>query len=294
MTRNLDSQDHGALAARFEGERSRLRGIAYRMLGALGEAEDAVQEVWLRLDRSGPDEIDNLGGWLTTVTARVCLDVLRSRRARREDSLDAHAPERMAAGAMNPEEEAAMADALGHALLVVLQSLDPAERVAFVLHDMFDLPFGEIAPIVGRSEPATRQLASRARRRVRGRPVVPPGEMARQRAVIDAFVTASRGGDLPGLLAVLAPEVVFRSDATGVRRGAAAELHGAEAVAATFVGRAQGARLALVGGLPGLVVLTNGVLFVAITPTIEDGRIIAIDAVLDPERLARLEIAVLD
>lgn len=287
-------QDHDFLATRFEGERARLRGVAYRMLGSLGEAEDAMQEVWLRLGRSDVAEIANLGGWLTTVTARVCLDTLRARRSRREEPLEAHAPERMAAHAIDPEEEAVMADALGHALLVVLQSLEPAERVAFVLHDMFDLPFGEIAAIVGRSEPATRQLASRARRRVRGRPVVAPGELARQRVVIDAFLTASRVGDLPGLLAVLAPDVVFRSDPVAVQRGSEAEVRGADAVAASFMGRAQGARSALVNGAPGVVVVLRGVLFVVIIPAVEDGRIVALEAILDPAHLARLEIAVLD
>ena len=282
------------LAERFQAHRSHLRGIAYRMLGSLSEAEDAVQETWLRLGRSGADGIANLGGWLTTVVGRVCLDMLRSRKSRREDSLDDDdAPEPAAdpGSAGNPESEALMADSVGVALLVVLEMLAPAERIAFVLHDMFDLSFDEIAPIVGRSPTAARQLASRARRRVQGRPAVPEPTLAGHRSVIEAFLAASRGGDLSGLLAVLDPDVVFRADAAAMRAGAQSEVRGATAVAKAFVGRAQGARVALVDGAVGVVVAPRGRLFLVLGVTVAGGRIVAIDAIADPDRLPKIELA---
>src|SRR5918992_889746 len=222
------------LAKRFEEHRSHLRAVAYRMLGSLSEADDAVQDTWLRVSRAGTDQVENLGGWLTTIVARVCLNVLRSRNTRREDSFDAHLPDPVVRleGTRAPEEEAVLADSVGLALLVVLDTLDPAERLAFVLHDMFQLPFDEIAPMVGRSPEAARQLASRARRRVKGAEVrAPDPDLARQRQVVDAFFRASRGGDFDALVALLDPDVVLRSD-FGARRPAASKVtRGAAAVA---------------------------------------------------------------
>ncbi|ATQ43842.1 sigma-70 family RNA polymerase sigma factor [Caulobacter mirabilis] len=288
--------ERNLLAARFEAERPRLRQAAYRMLGSLGEAEDAVQEAWLRLSRADGGAVENLAGWLTTVTARVCLDMLRSRRSRRETSLDADAtddiPSREAG--VDPEEETLLADSIGIALLVVLQTLAPAERIAFVLHDMFDLPFDDIAPIVERSPEATRQLASRARRRVRGGGTAADEGLVAQRGVVDAFLAASRSGDLQGLLAVLAPDVVFRGDALAVRYGGPTELHGAEAVAASFSGRATGARPALVDGAVALLVAPRGKLLLVLQLTLKDGKIAEISAVAEPERLAGLDMALLD
>jgi RNA polymerase sigma-70 factor, ECF subfamily len=283
--------DEKFLADRFAANRSHLRAVAYRMLGSLSEADDAVQEAWLRLSRSDARDVANLGGWLTTVVARICLDMLRARRSRREAPLEARGPE--PAAGPDPEDEAMLADSVGLALLVVLQNLAPAERIAFVLHDMFDLAFDEIAPIVGRSPAAARQLASRARRRVRGQPSA-PADLPRHRKIVDAFFAASRGGDLQGIIALLDPDVVFRADAAAARAGGAPELRGAEAVARTFVGRAQGARVALIDGAVGAIVAPSGRLFVALALTIEDGRITAIDAIADPERLRRLDLAVLD
>src|SRR5687768_13933343 len=245
------------LAEQFEAHRDHLQRVAYRMLGSTGEADDAVQEAWLRLSRAEAAGIDNLGGWLTTVVARVCLDTLRSRKSRREEPLDGE-PE-PAAGyqrTADPEREAELADNVGLALLVVLETLAPAERVAFVLHDMFDLPFDKIAPIVGRSPTAARQLASRARRRVQGAQgavTVPDADLTRQRKVVDAFLAASRGGDLDALLAVLDPDVVLRADRAAVHTGASKEVRGAAAVADTFSGRARAAQPALVNGAVGLV-----------------------------------------
>ena len=229
------------LAEQFETHRDHLQRVAYRMLGSTGEADDAVQEAWLRLSRSQPAGIENLGGWLTTVVARVCLDTLRSRKSRREEPLDGEPqPAPGHERSLDPEREAELADSVGLALLVVLEALAPAERVAFVLHDMFDLPFEEIAPIVGRSPTAARQLASRARRRVRGGRT--SSDVASQRRVVDAFLAAARSGDIAGLLAVLDPDVVLRADRAAVRLGDVTELHGAEAVAANFKGKAQAAR----------------------------------------------------
>src|SRR5579859_176422 len=231
------------LADRFEEQRGHLQGVAYRMLGSLSEADDAVQESWLRLSRAGADGIDNLGGWLTTVVARVCLDMMRSRKSRREESLDVRTgePPASAAAGADPEYEALLADSVGLALLVVLDTLSPAERLAFVLHDMFAVPFEEIAPIVERSPAATRKLASRARLRVQGADTAPDTDLARQREIVQAFLAASRNGDLVALIAVLDPDVVLRADQTAARMGAEAEVRGVDLVAGFFSGRARAA-----------------------------------------------------
>jgi len=287
--------EHEGLAGRFEAMRPRLRAVAYRMLGSRSEADDAVQEAWLRLSRSETGGVDNLGGWLTTVVARVCLDMLRSRKSRREDPLDAHSSEPIGSAeeGIPPEHEVLLADSLGLALLVVLETLAPAERVAFVLHDMFDLPFDEIAPIVGRSPTATRQLASRARRRVKGAGAAPEADRTRQREVVDAFLAASRGGDFDALLALLDPDVVLRADRAAVRTGASREVRGAAAVAGTFSGRARAAQQAIVNGAVGLVWAPNGRPRVAFGFTIVGGKIVEIDLVADPERLGQLDLAIL-
>ncbi len=287
--------DQKFLAERFEADRRRLRGIAYRMLGALSEAEDAVQEAWLRLARSGVEKIDNLSGWLTIVVARVCLDMLRARKARREEPQPARLPEPAVEGpGADPEQEALLADAVGLALLVVLDRLAPAERIAFVLHDLFDLPFEDIARIVDRSPEATRQLASRARRRVRGAEAAPDADRARQRAVVEAFLAASRDGDLDGLLALLDPGVIFRADPAAQKMGSQAEMIGAEAVARAFKGRARAAQPARIGGSAGLLVVLGGRLRLALAIRVTDGRIVEIEAIADPARLAGLDLAVLD
>jgi RNA polymerase sigma-70 factor, ECF subfamily len=293
--------EHDWLAERFEENRLHLRAVAYRMLGSRSEADDAVQEAWLRLSRSDTSGVENLRGWLTTVVARVCLDLLRSRKSRREDPLDAHGPEPIPAFAgtsredgIGPEHEALLADSVGLALLVVLETLAPAERVAFVLHDMFDLPFEEIAPIVGRSPTAARQLASRARRRMKGAAPASDTDRARQREVVDAFLAASRSGDFDALLAVLDPDVVLRADGAAVQAGASKEVRGAAAVAKTFSGRARAARPALVNGAAGAVWAPGGRPRVVFGFTITRGKIVAIDLVADPERLRRLDLAVLD
>jgi len=287
--------EHEGLAGRFEAMRPRLRAVAYRMLGSRIEADDAVQEAWLRLSRSETGGVDNLGGWLTTVVARVCLDMLRSRKSRREDPLDAHSSEPIGSAeeGIPREHEVLLADSLGLALLVVLETLAPAERVAFVLHDMFDLPFDEIAPIVGRSPTATRQLASRARRRVKGAGAAPEADRTRQREVVDAFLAASRGGDFDALLALLDPDVVLRADRAAVRTGASREVRGAAAVAGTFSGRARAAQPAIVNGAVGLVWAPNGRPRVAFGFTIVGGKIVEIDLVADPERLGQLDLAIL-
>lgn len=285
------------LAAEFEAKRGHLRSVAYRMLGSRIEADDAVQEAWLRLNRSDIGDIANLGGWLTTVVAHVCLDMLRSRRSRREQPLEEGGPEPAAHIrdiSADPEREIVLADSVGLALLVVLETLSPAERVAFVLHDMFDLPFDEIAPIVGRSPTAARQLASRARRRVQGAPAVPKPARARQREVVDAFLAASRGGDFEALLAMLDPDVVLRADGTAARLGGSAETRGAAAVAAVFDGRARAASPALIDGRMGVAVAPGGKLLLVLRLTIADGRIAAIEAVADPERLRDLRVEVLE
>jgi RNA polymerase sigma factor (sigma-70 family) len=266
------------------------------MLGSPSEADDAVQEAWLRLSRAGASGVENLGGWLTTVFTRVCLDMLRSRRSRREDSLDAHEPETIGSGedGTDPESEALLADSVGLAMLVVLETLAPAERVAFVLHDLFDVPFDEIASIVGRSPEAARQLASRARRRVRGEATAPDADRNRQREVIGAFLAAARGGDFDALLAVLDPDVVVRADRDAVDLGAAAEVRGAMAVAGTFSKRAGAAQPALVDGAVGVVWAPGGQPRVVFHFTIADGKIAAIDLVADPERIGGMEVAILE
>jgi len=285
--------DHEWLADRFEANRTHLRAVAYRMLGSPSEAEDAVQEAWLRLSRAGTAGVDNLAGWLTTVIARVCLDMLRSRKARREEPLEA-APEQIVGGAdgIDPEHELLMAESVGLAMLVVLETLAPAERVAFVLHDMFAVPFDEIAPIVGRSPAAARQLASRARRRVQGTAPVPDADPGRQRQVVDAFLAASRGGDFEALLGVLDPDVVLRADPAAVRTGALREVRGATAVANTFSGRARAAQPALINGAAGLVWAPGGRPRVAFNFTMSRGKIVAIDMVADAERLRELDLSI--
>jgi RNA polymerase sigma factor (sigma-70 family) len=294
--------EHNWLAKRFEADRTRLRAVAYRMLGSLSEADDAVQEAWLRLSRSDTSGVQNLGGWLTTVVARVCLDMLRSRRSRREKPLGepqvgVHVPDPIVSRAdgLDPEHEALLADSVGLALLVVLETLSPAERLAFVLHDMFAVPFGEIAPIVGRSPAASRQLASRARRRVRGAATVPDADLNRQREVVDAFLAAARGGDFDALVAVLDPDVVLRSDRGAVPADASREVRGAPAVARRAAKeRARAARPALVNGAVGVVVAPRGRLLMVLGFTIRGGKIVEIDAIADPARLRKLDLAVLD
>jgi RNA polymerase sigma factor (sigma-70 family) len=287
---------HEWLAERFEDNRTHLRAVAYRMLGSVNEADDAVQEAWLRLSRSDASGIENLGGWLTTVVARVCLDILRSRESHREEPHGVNLAESVTSGegGIDPEHEALMGDSVGLALLVVLETLTPAERIAFVLHDMFAVPFEEIAPIVWRTPAAARQLASRARRRVQGTTTVPDPNLTRQRQVVDAFLAASRGGDFDALLAILDPEVVLRTDSAAVQMGASKEVRGAAAVADTFSGRARAAQRALVNGAAGLVWTRHGRPTVVFDFTITRGRIVAIDLVADPERLGDLDVAILD
>ena len=266
--------------------------MAYRMLGSLSDADDAVQEAWIRAARADASAVDNLEGWFTTIVARVCLDMLRSRKSRREEPLDLQD-----AAVAGPEHEAMLADSVGLALLVVLDTLAPAERVAFVLHDTFGLPFGQIAAITGRSPTAARQLASRARRRVHGTASVPRTRLARQREVADAFLAASRGGDLGALLAVLDPEVVLHADAAAVPSGAPRTLRGAAAVARgarAASGRSQYSRVALVNGTPGIVMAPRGRLRVVLAFTIDDRTITRIDVIADPARLEKLHLAVLD
>jgi RNA polymerase sigma-70 factor (ECF subfamily) len=284
--------DHDWLAERFEEHRSHLRAVAYRMLGSAAEADDAVQEAWLRLSRSGAGGVENLGGWLTTVVGRVSLDMLRARRARREDPLGDRLPDELASreGGGDPEREALLADAVGPALLVVLEILTPAERLAFVLHDLFAVPFEEIAAILGRSEAAARQLASRARRRVQGAPAAADADPGRQRAVVDAFLAAARDGDFDALVALLDPDVVLRADPAAVQAGSAAEVRGAPAVAETFSGRARFARPALVDGAAGAVWAPGGRPRVVFAFAIAGGRITGIELVADPERLRRATI----
>jgi RNA polymerase sigma factor (sigma-70 family) len=287
--------EHDWLADRFEAHRAHLKAVAYRMLGSLSEADDAVQEAWLRLSRADAGSVENLGGWLTTVVARVCLDMLRSRSSRREEPLDAHQPDMAMAPAdgADPEDEALLAEGVGLALLVVLDTLAPAERLAFVLHDMFAVPFEEIGSILGRSPNAAKQLASRARRRVQGAAAADT-DPSRRRAVVDAFLAASRNGDFDALLALLDPGVVLRSDAGATAVGAASELRGAPAVAGTFSGRARNARLALVDGAAGAVWAPGGRPRVVFNFTITGGKIVAIDILAEPDRLSRLDLAILD
>ncbi len=286
--------EHEWLAQQFEANRSHLQAVAYRMLGSLSEAEDAVQESWLHLSRSDTSGIENLGGWLTTVVARVCLDMLRSCHSRREESLEVSGSIAARDGGIDPEQEAELSDSVGLALLVVLDTLSPAERLAFVLHDLFAVPFDEIAPIVERSETATRQLASRARRRVRGATTAKDPDLARQREVVNAFLAASRAGNFDALLAILDPDVVFRADHVAVSAGASGEMRGAASVAQQFVRRAQGARPALVDGAVGLVVVRQGRLFLVLNLTFTNGKITEINAVADPARLRQLRLSLLD
>jgi RNA polymerase sigma-70 factor (ECF subfamily) len=288
--------DKEFLAARFDEHRPHLRAVAYRMLGSRAEAEDAVQEAWLRLNRSDSDEIENLGGWLTTVVARVALNMLRSRTARREAPLEqVRFPEPLIdrADAVDPEHQALLADSVGLALLVVLETLTPAERLAFVLHDMFAVPFDEIGPLVDRSPTAARQLASRARRRVQGAAPSPDPDLGEQRRVVDAFFAAAHEGDFEGLVAVLHPDVILRAD----EGEGSLVVRGAENVArraARFARLAPYVRPALVNGVAGVVVTPKGRPFSVMGFTVTDGRIVAIDALADPERLRTLDLTVLD
>lgn len=283
----------------FEAHRARLKSVAYRMLGSRSEAEDAVQEVWLRFARAEADGIGNIGGWLTTVVARQCLDMLRARKARREEPLHelqagAGRAEPLFADRASPEDEIAMADSVGLAMLAVLETLTPGERVAFVLHDMFAVPFDEIAPVVGRSPDAARQLASRARRRVQGARPAAHTDRARRREIVDAFIAASRGGDFEALLTLLDPEVVLRGDEAAARLGGRAEIRGSHAVAEFFKGSAGAARPALVDGEVDIAVLPAGRLLVVLRLDIRDGRIAGIDAVADPVRMGGFDLEVLE
>lgn len=283
--------DDDWLAERFEANRPRLRAVAYRMLGSAAEADDALQEAWLRLRRSDTSAVENMGGWLTTIVARVCLDLLRSRAARREQPAGEHLPEPVSDD--GPEHEVLLADSVGLALIVVLDALTPAERLAFVLHDMFDVPFDQIAPVIDRSPAAARQLASRARRRVRaaGPASSDPG---RQREVVTAFLAASRGGDFAGLVTLLDPGVALRADREAVQLGAPQEILGAHDVATVFAQYARGARPALINGLAGAVWAPGGRPRVAFVFTIADGTIAAIDRVANPGRLGDLNLVILD
>ena len=287
------------LTDRFEDQRPRLRGVAYRMLGSLAEADDAVQEAWLRMNRSDTDAVANLGGWLTTVVSRVCLDMLRSRASRREEPVQADTREPVASGtqAIDPEQEAMMADAVGLALLVVLDTLGPAERITFVLHDLFALPFEEIASIVQRTPEATRQLASRARRRVRGAPDVSAADVAAQRKVVDRFLVALRAGDVEGLVAVLDPDLVVRVDAADATSGRPVEVRGARTwarSAVAFTHMAQITQLALVNGAVGLVFAPAGRLSRVLNVTLANGKIAQIDIIANPNRLQATDVAILD
>ena len=296
-------EDHQWLADRFEEQRGHLRAVAYRMLGSLTEADDAVQDAWLRLSQSRTDEVENLSAWLTTIVGRVCLNVLRSRNVRREEPLGVHVPDPVISPERQlwPEEEALLADSVGLALLVVLDTLAPAERLAFVLHDMFELPFEEIAPMVGRTPAAARQLASRARRRVKGADVpAPDPDLARQRRVVDAFFLAARGGDFDALVAVLHPDVVLRIDAGAERPAASMVLRGAATVAkqariglrAVFARPVVQLRPALVNGAAGVVVTLGERPITVMGFTVAGGRIVEIDAIADPERIRRIAAAV--
>jgi RNA polymerase sigma factor (sigma-70 family) len=284
------------IADLFEEHRARLRAVAYRMLGSVADADDAVQETWLRLSRSDPEEIENLGGWLTTVVARVCLNVLRSRRTHAEEPLEIHVPEPVIdrADAVAPEHEALLADAVGLALLTVVQTLPPPERLAFVLHDSFGVPFEEIATIVGKTPVAARQLASRGRRKVQGAAAAPQPDRARQRAVVDAFFAAARDGDFDALVAVLDPDVVLRNDSG--RADTSVLMRGAAAVAGNAMLYASGApwvRHALVNGAAGVVVVPPGGPVAVLAFTVVGDRIVGIDALTDPDRLAQLDLSAL-
>jgi RNA polymerase sigma factor (sigma-70 family) len=289
--------DGDRLAERFEANRAHLRAVAYRMLGSASEADDAVQEAWVRLHRSDTNDVENLGGWLTTVTARVCLDMLRARKSRREEGVGVHVRDAVEPpdGGVDPAEAAVVADSVGPALLVVLDTLAPAERLAFVLHDLFAVPFDEIAPIVGRTPTATRQLASRARRRVQGADVPDPDlDVGRQRAIVDAFLAAARDGDFDALLELLDPDVVMRADATAAAMGTQPELVGAQAVGGRFLGGARALSPALVDGVVGLVWAQRGTPRVVFGITMSDGKIVAIEQLADPDVLGELDVTILD
>ena len=293
----MDDNDR-RLAERFEEHRSHLRAVAYRMLGSLREADDAVQETWLRASRAGTDDVENLGGWLTTIAGRVCLNMLRSGRTRREEPLDVHVPDPIVSrpDGVDPEQEALLSDSVGLALLVVLDTLAPAERLAFVLHDMFAVPFDDIAPIVGRSAAATRQLASRGRRRVQDADPMPDADVTRQREVVDAFFAASRKGDFEALVAVLDPDILLRTDDGGTLPEVAALVQGAEAVAGQalmFAHRSPFLRPVLVNGAAGVVVAPEGRAIAVMAFTVRDGRVARIDVLADPERLNRLDLSAL-
>lgn len=294
----MTTTDKDWLAERFEENRGHLRAVAYRMLGSANDADDAVQEAWLRLSRSDAGGIENLGGWLTTVTARVCLDMLRSRTSRREDSLEAKAPSGVAnrASGIDPEQEALLADSVGLALLVVLERLDPAERLAFVMHDMFAVPFEEIGEILGRMPEAARQLASRARRRVQGADATAGADLSQQRKVIDAFLAALRAGDFEGLVAVLDPDVVVRTDGAAAAPGVAREVRGAREWAKQAMAYSRGARWVqpmLVNGAVGAVQAPGGRLTRVLSFTLKDGKIAQIDVIADHWRLREMDLAVL-
>jgi len=291
----MSDDESDFLAERFEAQRAHLHAVAYRMLGSSTEADDAVQEAWRRLSRSDRDAIDNLGGWLTTVTARVCLNMLRSRRTRREEPLDPHVPDPVITSEerADPEQQALLADSVGLALLVVLETLAPAERLAFVLHDMFAVPFDEIASIVERSPDATRQLASRARRRVQGA-TVPDPDVHRQREIVDAFFAAARGGDFDALVAVLDPDVVLRADSGASRVRPSEVIRGADAVASQAVRFARPSttlRPVRVNGDVGVVAVVNGRPLAVMGFTVAEGRIVAIDALSDPQRMRALDLS---
>ncbi len=286
--------EHDWLAERVKADQAHLQGVAFRMLGSLSEAEDAVQEAWLRLSRADTRGVQNVRGWLTTVVARVCIDMLRSRRSRREELVGEDVPEPVAHLGDHAEAEMALADSVGLALLVVLETLPPAERIAFVLHDLFDLPFEEIAPIVDRTPTAARQLASRARRRVHGAQPPADADRDRQREIVDAYLAAARGGDLDGLLALLDPDLVIRGDREAVYAGAPPDVRAAEVVARRAIaGGARAARAVLVNGAPGVVVAPRGHLLLVLAFRVEGGRIVEIEAFAGPERLRTVDLAVL-
>lgn len=287
------------LAEQFQAYRGHLRKVAYRMLGSVNEADDAVQESWMRITRTGVHGVENFAGWLTTVVGRVCLDMLRARQSRREEPLDALGPEPRVVDvtAPDPEQDAILADSVGLALLVVLEALTPAERVAYVLHDMFDLPFDDIAPVIGRSSEAARQIASRARRRVRGGGKVPEADRARQQEVVEAFLAASRNGDFDALIAALDPDVVLRADRVAARSEVALEIRGASAVvkrARAYSGGAPSTRLLLVNGAVGAAWYHDGQPVIVFSFTVEERKIVEIEIIADPERLRRLDLAALD
>jgi len=293
VRRSYEMRDHDLLAEKFEEQRPQLRRIAYRMLGTVDEADDAVQEAWIRLSRTDESSVENLGAWLTTVVSRVCLDILRTRRSRREEFVGSWMPEPIVAidERPSPEDEALIADGVGVALYVVLETLTPAERLAFVLHDMFAMPFDEIARIAGRSPEATRQLASRARRRVQGATVEPDVELSEQRRVVDAFIEAARRGDFDALLEILDPEVVLRVDAGPDGKLAREPIVGAEAVASEarrWATMAPQSRPAIVNGVAGAVIGRPGRPFAVVAVTVANGRITTMDFVVDPAKLARI------